>query len=375
MTAPSILRIVFVMPGASPTPVGGTKIIYDYANRLVARGHAVTVIHPVKLEPTKRVSKALRLRLRHFSWGLTGRWRPSRWMTIDPRVKSLWTPDLAPRRFPLADVVIPITWNTVAPIASLPADRGRRVFYAQHWDFGFGPDELIARAWADAQAHIVINRAAQAAAREMGFDAAYVPNGLDEAGFGMDVPLDERSPAHVGMLYHPAHYKGAADGLKALALAKEKLPQLTAELFGTSEAPPLPEWITYRRAPSNAELRALYNRASIFISASANEGWGLAPCEAGFCGCAIAVSDNFGHREYARHEETALVSHAGDTEALAADILRLARDADLRARLNGGLREVLAGFSWEGSSAMFEEALRRACGQGSGEAPGSPGPA
>jgi glycosyltransferase involved in cell wall biosynthesis len=177
------------------------------------------------------------------------------------------------------------------------------------------------------------------------------------------------------MLYHPAAHKGAADGLKALEIAHASAPELTAELFGTGEPPALPEWITYRRAPADAELRALYNRASIFISASANEGWGLAPCEAGFCGCAIAVADNFGHREYARHEETALVSRAGDAEALAADILRLGRDAELLARLNIGLREVLAGFSWERSSAMFEEALRQACGQGGGEAPGSPRPA
>ena len=249
------------------------------------------------------------------------------------------------------------TWNTVAPILSLPPDRGRRVFYSQHWDFGYGPKDQIKAAWAGADARIVINRGVQDAARAMGFEAAYVPNGLDPEAFGLDMPLANRDPLHVAMLYHPAPHKGAADGLKALTLAKQSAPGLTAELFGTPEPPSLPGWITYRRRVSEAELRALYNRASIFISASANEGWGLAPCEAGLCGCAIAVTDNFGHREFAIDGETALVSAVGDVDALAANIVRAVRDAALRERLNTGLREKLAEFSWARSSELFEQAL------------------
>lgn len=351
------MRIVFVEPGASPKPVGGTRILYEHANRLAARGHEVTVIHPVKLEPARRLSKALRLAVRYRSWAASGRWKPSRWMHVDPRVRMVWARDLSPQQFPLADVVIPITWNTVAPILKLPRDRGRRVFYSQHWDFGYGPEDQIKAAWAGADVRIVINRAAQEAARAMGFDAAYVPNGLDSAAFGIDAPLLERDPLHVAMLYHPASHKGGTDGLKALALAKQSVPGLTAELFGIAEPPALPDWITHRRGVSDAGLRALYNRASIFISASANEGWGLAPCEAGFCGCAVAVTDNFGHREFAIDGETALVSAAGDVEQLAANIVRLTQDAGLRERLNEALRRKLSEFSWARSSEMFEQAL------------------
>lgn len=351
------MRIVFVEPGASPKPVGGTRILYEHANHLAARGHEVTVIHPVKLEPARRWSKALRLAVRYRSWGASGRWNPSRWMYVDPRVRMVWARDLSPDAFPPADVVIPITWNTVAAVLKLPRDRGRRVFFSQHWDFGYGPEDQIKAAWAGVDARIVINRAVQDAARSMGFEAVYVPNGLDSEAFGIDTPLSARAPTHVAMLYHPASHKGAADGLKALDLAKRALPELTAELFGVAEPPVLPDWIAYRRGPRDAELRALYNRASIFISASANEGWGLAPCEAGFCGCAIAVADNFGHREFAIDGETALVSPVGDVDTLATNILRLARDAALRERLNAGLREKLAEFSWARSSELFEQAL------------------
>jgi glycosyltransferase involved in cell wall biosynthesis len=351
------LRIVFVEPGASPKPVGGTRIVYEQANRLAARGHEVTVIHPVKLEPARKLSKRLRLWRRYRAWAKSGEWSPARWMKVDPGVRMQWVPDLSPNRFPSAEVVVATTWNTVAPILALPLDRGRRVFFSQHWDFGYGPDEQIRAAWAGVDARIVINRAAQAAAKTMGFKAAYAPNGLDPDAFGIDTSFAERDSPRVAMLYHPASHKGAADGLKALELARQSMPHLTAELFGGAEPPALSDWITYRRGLSDAGLRALYNRASIFISASANEGWGLAPCEAGFCGCAIAVTDNFGHREFAIDGETALVSAVGDTETLAANILRLAGDATLRVRLNTALRHKLGEFSWDRSSELFEQAL------------------
>lgn len=354
------MRIVFVEPGASPRPVGGTRIVYEQANRLAQRGHEVTVVHPVKLEPPRKLRRALRLWLRHRVWSANGHWKPSRWMRVDPAVRMLWVPDLSPHRFPDADVVIATTWNTVAPILRLPREKGRRVFYAQHWDFGYGPEAEIRAAWAGADARIVINQAAQAAANAMSFDAAYAPNGIDTSAFDIDIPLAERDGLRVAMLFHPASHKGAADGLKALTRARETLPGLTVELFGGAATPHLPDWATYRPGLSDADLRALYNRSAIFLSASANEGWGLAPCEAGLSGCAIAVTDNFGHREFAVDGQTALVSPVGDIDALARNIVRLAQDVALRERLNGGLRAKLAEFSWQRSSAMFEQALQSA---------------
>jgi len=352
------VRIVFVEPGASGTPVGGTKVVYEYANRLAARRHQVSVIHPVKLEPARRLSKALRLGLRYLGWSLGGRWKPSRWMTVDERVEMRWTRDLAPSRFPAADVVIATTWNTVEPILRLPADRGRKVFFSQHWDFGYAPDDKVLAAWRGAEQRIVINRSAGAAAGELGLDADYVPNGLDPAAFGIDTPLEGRDPFHVALLFHGAPHKGVNDALAALELARAQAPQLSAEMFSGQPRPAdLPDWIAFNHKPADAELRALYNRASVFVSASHNEGWGLTPCEAGLCGCALAVTDNFGHREFAIDQETALVSAPGDPEALATNVVRLASDAELRVRTNAALREKLAAFSWERSVEMMEAAL------------------
>src|SRR4051812_45620810 len=40
------VRIGFVLPGISRVPVGGYKVVYEYANRLARLGHAITLFHP-----------------------------------------------------------------------------------------------------------------------------------------------------------------------------------------------------------------------------------------------------------------------------------------------------------------------------------------
>src|SRR5437588_7005208 len=44
------MRINFLLPGYAWRPSGGFRVVYQHANRLAARGHLVTVIHPRRLE-------------------------------------------------------------------------------------------------------------------------------------------------------------------------------------------------------------------------------------------------------------------------------------------------------------------------------------
>jgi glycosyltransferase involved in cell wall biosynthesis len=119
----------------------------------------------------------------------------------------------------------------------------------------------------------------------------------------------------------------------------------------------LPEWVELVAAPDRAALRALYNRAAVFVGAGHNEGWGLAASEAGLCGAALALTDNPGHAEYADHDRTALVSPIRDPAALAANILTLVRQPSLRQRLAKAARAKLSTFTWERATRAFEAGL------------------
>jgi len=66
------------------------------------------------------------------------------------------------------------------------------------------------------------------------------------------------------------------------------------------------------------------------------EPWGLVPLEAMALGRPVVATGRGGSGEYLRDDENALLFEAGDAEALAAAVTRLADDPDLRTRLRAG---------------------------------------
>jgi glycosyltransferase involved in cell wall biosynthesis len=129
-------------------------------------------------------------------------------------------------------------------------------------------------------------------------------------------------------------------------------------MFGVPDPPPdLPEWIRYRRNPPQQELRALYNRAAIFVAPSWTEGWGLPPSEAMMCGAAVAATDINGHREFCIDGETALMAPAQNPLRLADCIVRLVTNAGLRMQIAVRGHEYIKQFTWTKALDAFEKAL------------------
>ena len=149
-------------------------------------------------------------------------------------------------------------------------------------------------------------------------------------------------------------------GRRALELAHERLPDLEATVFGTSEpAEPLPPWMTFVHDPSPEVLAGdVYNGSAIFLQASNYEGFGFTAVEAMACGCALVTTDTGGSRDFAVPGQTAVVARAGDAEALAAAIVELATDPERRIRLARAGHELVQGFDWEHGAAVLEEHLR-----------------
>lgn len=354
------MRITFLECGASPRPTGGARVLYEHANRLVARGHAVSVVHPVYPESRPGFLAGLKQGGRHKRWARTGEWSPRAWMDVDPRVDSLWTPDLSSAHVPEGDVVIAAHWRAVAPMNALSPAHGARVFFSRQWDFAeFAELEPgVRKAWAAPCFKMVVNRRAAELARVFGPRPWLAPHGLDSRAWDIDVPLADRDPDLLITPWRAARTKGFHDVLEACELARRERPTLRLLTFGTEPMSiRLPHWVTHVPAPDRPALRALYNRASVFVGAGHNEGWGLAASEAGLCGAALALTDNPGHAEYADHERTALVSPIREPAGLAVNILALAERLSLRQRLALAARAKLSTFTWERASRTFEAGL------------------
>jgi glycosyltransferase involved in cell wall biosynthesis len=327
------MRVTFVLPGASPLPSGGPRMVFRYANALAERGWAVTIVMPSSLRAAGWWGRLAR-RGRYLLWSVTQGWSPARWIRLDARVNLSWVPDLSVSRAPVADAVVATAVQTAEVVAAWPERAGRKFYFVQGyetWDF---PADRVRASWRLPFRKIAVSQWLCGLIAAAGEAAVYLPNALDHEAFGLDRPPEARDGVAIVWPHQANPLKGADDVRAALSSVVAQMPAARLRAFGTIRPPsrwPFP--VEYHRNPSPAALRRLYNDSAIAVMPSHSEGWGLTACEALQCGCALAASDIGGHREFLRHESNALLHVPGDPAALRANLLRLLADAALRARL------------------------------------------
>jgi glycosyltransferase involved in cell wall biosynthesis len=352
------MRITFALPGTVLEPAGGAKIVYQYAARLADKGHMVTVLHPRTWDPVPGPAAAIKSLLWpsyiRKNFGGHAPWIPSH-----PGVTQRMCRDLTASSVPDAEVIVATFFRTAPPVNLLPASKGKKFYFIQHYEDWADPAEEVDATWRLPMEKIVISRWLMETAERLGVAAQthHVPNAMDLDKFQLRVPPAQRPPS-IAMLVNTTPFKGLADGLEALTAAKEAVPELKAVGFGTEARPDcLPAWIEYICKPGPGALEALYNSAQIFLQPSHAEGWGLTSTEAMACGCALVTTDNGGSRDYALHNQTALVCPVRQPQALTDAALQLLRDPDTRLRLAMAGHEHVQQYNWQRSAGLFEEIL------------------
>jgi len=155
------LRITFLLPIPAVQPIGGFKVVYEYANFLAACGHKVNVVHPNMLRIDEPISslgpkKQVKAHLRYWRMKLTNSYRPDHWFTVSPSVDMLWTKDLAAENVPDADIVFATAWETAEWAVTYPASKGKRFYIIQHLETWSGPEERVLKTWRSPFEKIVI---------------------------------------------------------------------------------------------------------------------------------------------------------------------------------------------------------------------------
>lgn len=347
--------VVFLLPCSASVPVGGFKVVYEYANRLAGDGFLVHLVYAAQLFPEEQ-SFIYRCRRWHYYCQLkrTKAYLPDRWFSVNEQVKQKWVYSLAQQNIPIADCYIATSWETAEYLINYKGiDVSNKYYFIQHYEKWSCPDEKrLLGTWKAPLHKIVIAPWLKDIATSLQESVDVVENGFDFDMFDITIEIRERDPMRVVMLYHELEWKGFRDAFEALKIVKKKYPTLTVNLFGVYEKPAdLPDWYIYYQMPDKGTLNRLYNEAAIYVGASHAEGWGLTIGEAMQCGCAVACTDNGGYMVMAHHQETALVSPVKDVESLADNIIRLIEDPDLRCRLavngNVNIKQYTWGRSYE----------------------------
>ncbi|MEJ7787155.1 MAG: glycosyltransferase family 4 protein, partial [Solirubrobacteraceae bacterium] len=102
----------------------------------------------------------------------------------------------------------------------------------------------------------------------------------------------------------------------------------------------------YVTAPSDEEVNALFNEATVFLQTSRHEGFALPPLEAMATGGAVICTDAHGNRDFCRDGENCLMPEP-TTEAVRGAIERLLGDPALRRRLGEQGIRTAQEYAWE----------------------------
>jgi L-malate glycosyltransferase len=356
------VNITFVLPAYNAGPMGGYKVVYEYANHLVHTGHEVTIVYPRQLRrfASKRPQLTLRKIGRYLALYTGTLKKPEiNWYALDSNIKLLKVPDLDPRYVPDADAVFATHWKTSVYVNEYPNEKGVKFYLVMDFPPWMGNKSELEQTWLMPVKKVAISSWLAELVLQAGAlkeDTMVIPIAVDHDRFRVINNVLER-PQRVIMLYSTQPYKRSQLGLSALLRCKETVPNLEVSLFGPIQRRPteLPSWIDYHGGVSEGQLIGLYNAAAICLCSSAAEGFALPPAEAMACGCAVVTTDCGGNRDYAQNEETALVSDPDDFGALVNNVLRLLSDEELRVRIALAGKNRMMDFTWEKSGRQLVE--------------------
>ncbi|MBA3894648.1 MAG: glycosyltransferase family 4 protein [Gemmatimonadales bacterium] len=160
-----------------------------------------------------------------------------------------------------------------------------------------------------------------------------------------------------------ARHKGIDVALRALALLRDRYPDLRYAVVGTGEERGsleeearhlgVGDQVRFLTDVPDRDLPAIYNCAEVYLGVSRLmeqrvEGFGISLAEASACGVAVVAGRSGGIPEAVRDGETGLLVDAESADAVTEALRLLLDDAALRARFGGaGRRSVETYYNWD----------------------------
>lgn len=357
-------KIVILFPTHSRYPIGGFKVVYEYANYLVKNGFEITIIYPGTLLWKRQGMKEKIMSLcRYIYYSVNRKYVPYEWFPLDKDVKLNFTLNLLERNIPTADIYMATSMETAIYLNTYKKNGKSAKFYFiqgyETWNWG---ETCLLETWKYPMHKIVIADWLKEKIERVGEEADLVYNGFDFNEFQTKIPAERKNKYSICMLYHHARLKGCEIGVDALKIVKEKYPQIIITFFGIPDRPDdLPIWIIYEKNPSIELLNNIYNSSAIFVGPSQSEGFCLTIGEAMQCSCAVACTNIGGYGVLARHEDTALLCDVNDTHGLANNIIKLIDDDKLRLKISQNGHSNILTFTWERAFKRMENILKNIC--------------
>lgn len=355
--------VTFILPRTGEIPIGGFKVVYEYANRLVDDGYGVNIVYGIVSRPVSNwIIRNGYYFIRWFRWlkyRFFKSYMPNKWFYVSPQVKHILRYNLLKQSLPDTTYIFATSWSTAFWVNLYDKVSSKRKFYLlQSFEDWNGNYDFVVKTWKMPLQKIVIAPWLQELAMNLGEKSILIENGFDQNKFYVTIPIEQKDKYSVTMLWHEHPLKACDVGLKALYLVKQKFPQLKALFFGVPERPKiLPDWIDYTQTPSPERHLEIYNSSAIFLGPSSKEGFCLTPPEAMLCGCAVVCTDIGGYTVVAKNNETALLANVGDYNGLAENIIKLIINDELRFQIARNGLKLIRNYTWDKAYEKLKKVL------------------
>ncbi len=345
-------KVNFILPFIPTKPIGGAKIMFEYANQLANRSYSVTILYSIK-RPFKKSRTPVWIRY------ILLYYRKVKWFTLHPSINQRLVPEINDRFVPDASATISTWWQMAYALANLSGTKGKKINLIQDYEIWNGNIEKVHQSYSLPVQHVVIAKYLSKLMSEVAsITPVHIQNAIDLSRFSISRPIENRPDASVIMLYSEEERKGSVYGLEAIFMVRELIKDIRVTFFSVYNRPPhIPDWIQFITRPKN--LPELYNQHAIFITPSIGEGWALPPAEAMSCGCAVICTDIGGHLDYAIHSDTALLVPPKNPELLAKCIIQLIENKTERVRIANAGKNYIEQFRWERSTEKLINEINR----------------
>ena len=350
------MRITFCLPDISKVPMGGYKIIFEYANRLAERNHDITIVFRSN-KVFNRVTKSKIIK--NIVGNIMIKIYP-RWFNLNSRVKRIATPYDDGKTIPDADFIFATAVTTASFVKQLPERCGRKCYFVQGFETWIMPEKEVIETYNYGFLNFTIsNWLYDKVKRNTKDQVVCISNPIDTKKFYVKQSIEDRNKFALCMLYHEGKHKGVEHAVEAINIVKNRYPDIVVNVFGVPKRPVfLPNYFKYTEQANETKLLNLYNRSSIFVCATIEEGFGLTGAESMACGCALVSTSYSGVLDYAIQDVNSLLSPVKNSEQLANNIIRLLEDDELRFRLARRGSEDIREMSWDNAVSKMENVLR-----------------
>lgn len=349
------MKVCFVMNSFSLYPTGGAKMVFEYANRLSERGHKVQILY---LNNNAWIKYHLPEKIRRILVSCVSMFSPT-WFSLNTDIKKLsYYDSKLDIKTKDTDVFI-VTAVTTVEITRNRFKGRRFVYFIQDFENWAVSKEYVYKTYNLGMTNIVISKwLKDIVDSNSKKSSVLIKNPIDFEVYKINKKIENRKSHTIGLLYHTRLDKGIKYSLATIDKLKVQYPDLEVYMFGASKRPKdLPNWINYTCNASQSETVAIYNKVSVWLCATVDEGFGLTGLEAMACGCVLVSTAYKGVFEYAKEGYNALLVPVKDVNALVEAVVKVFEDYSIRKKLVFNAQETVRNFSWKKAVDKFEETL------------------